>query len=115
MAILSILFGLIDEKLIELMIDKIVNKFNSIPNTGHMQIWLQRAIIKLQIAQKDLCEPLCKLVGGESIKLWNNEWLYPNNIRILENRSNIVNQDVLKALDTEIQDDEVLLFRGQSL
>ena len=115
MAILSILFGLIDEKLIELMIDKIVNKFNSIPNTGHMQIWLQRAIIKLQIAQKDLCEPLCKLVGGESIKLWNNEWLYPNNIRILENRSNIVNQDVLKALDTEIQDDEVLLFREQSL
>ncbi|WP_219809200.1 hypothetical protein, partial [Campylobacter concisus] len=77
--------------------------------------WLQRAIIKLQITQKDLCEPLCKLVGGESIKLWNNEWLYPNNIRILENRSNIINQDVLNALDAEIQDDEVLLFREQSL
>lgn len=115
MAILSILFGLIDEKLIELMVGKIVNKFNNIPNTGYMQIWLQRAIIKLQITQKDLCEPLCKLVGGESIKLWNNKWLYPNNIRILENRSNIVNQDVLNALDAEIQDDEVLLFREQSL
>ena len=115
MAILSILFGLIDEKLIESTVDKIVNKFNSIPNTGHMQIWLQRAIIKLQITQKYFCEPLCKLVGGESIKLWNNEWLHPNNIRILENRSNIVNQDVLNALDAEIQDDEVLLFRGQSL
>lgn len=115
MAILSILFGLIDEKLIELMVGKIVNKFNNIPNTGYMQIWLQRAIIKLQITQKDLCEPLCKLVGGESIKLWNNKWLYPNNIRILESRSNIVNQDVLNALDAEIQDDEVLLFREQSL
>ena len=115
MAILSILFGLIDEKLIESTVDKIVNKFNSIPNTGHMQIWLQRAIIKLQITQKYFCEPLCKLVGGESIKLWNNEWLHPNNIRILENRSNIVNQDVLNVLDAEIQDDEVLLFRGQSL
>ena len=115
MAILSILFGLIDEKLIELMVGKIVNKFNNIPNTGYMQIWLQRAMIKLQITQKDLCEPLCKLVGGESIKLWNNEWLYPNNIRILENRSNIINQDVLNALDAEIQDDEVLLFREQSL
>jgi len=115
MAILSILFGLIDEKKIEPTVDKIVNKFNSIPNTGHMQIWLQRAIIKLQITQKYFCEPLCKLVGGESIKLWNNEWLHPNNIRILENRSNIVNQDVLNTLDAEIQDDEVLLFRGQSL
>lgn len=115
MAILSILFGLIDEKKIEPTVDKIVNKFNSIPNTGHMQIWLQREIIKLQITQKYFCEPLCKLVGGESIKLWNNEWLHPNNIRILENRSNIVNQDVLNALDAEIQDDEVLLFREQSL
>lgn len=115
MAILSILFGLIDEKLIESTVDKIVNKFNSIPNTGHMQIWLQRAIIKLQITQKYFCEPLCKLVGGESIKLWNNEWLHPDNIRILENRSNIVNQDDLNALDAEIQDNEVLLFREQSL
>lgn len=115
MAILSILFGLIDKKLIESIVDKIVNKFNSIPNTGYMQIWLQRAIIKLQITQKDLCEPLCKLVGGESIKLWNNKWLHPNNIRILENRSNIINQDVLNALDAEIQDDEVLLFKEQSL
>jgi hypothetical protein len=115
MAILSILFGLIDEKKIEPTVDKIVNKFNSIPNTGHMQIWLQRAIIKLQITQKYFCEPLCKLVGGESIELWNNKWLHPNNIRILENRGNIVNQDVLNALDAEIQDDEVLLFRGQSL
>lgn len=115
MAILSILFGLIDEKKIEPTVDKIVNKFNSIPNTGHMQIWLQRAIIKLQITQKYFCEPLCKLVGGESIELWNNECLHPNNIRILENRSNIVNQDVLNALDAEIQDDEVLLFREQSL
>ena len=115
MAILSILFGLINKKSIESIVDKIVNKFNSIPNTGHMQIWLQRAIIKLQITQKYFCEPLCKLVGDEPIKLWNNEWLHPNNIRILENRSNIVNQDVLNALDTEIQDDEVLLFREQSL
>lgn len=115
MAILSILFGLIDEKKIEPTVDKIVNKFNSIPNTGHMQIWLQRAIIKLQITQKYFCEPLCKLVGGESIELWNNKWLHPNNIRILENRGNIVNQDVLNALDAEIQDDEVLLFREQSL
>ena len=115
MAILSILFGLIDEKLIELMIDKIVNKFNSIPNTGHMQIWLQRAIIKLKIRKKDFCEPLCKLVGGKSIELWNNKWLYPNNIKILQNISNIIKQDVLNDLDTEIQDDEVLLFRGQSL
>ena len=35
MAILSILFGLIDEKKIEPTVDKIVNKFNSIPNTRY--------------------------------------------------------------------------------
>ena len=115
MTILSILFGLIENDLLESIVTKIINKFNSIPNTGHMQIWLQRAIAKLPITQKDFHEPLCKLVNNESISLWNNEWLHAKNTKILENRNNIIDQNILDTLDAEIQDNEVLLFGEQSL
>ncbi len=115
MTILSILFGLIENDLLESIVKKIINKFNSIPNTGNMQIWLQRAIVKLSITQKDFHEPLCKLVNNESVNLWNNEWLHAKNIKILENRNNIIEQGIFDTLDAEIQDEEVLLFGEQSL
>lgn len=115
MTILSILFGLIDSSLLESIVNKIINKFNSISNTGHMQIWLQRAIIKLSIPEKSFDESLCKLISNESISLWNNNWLNVKHTKILENRDNIINQSILDTLDAEIQDNEVLLFGEQSL
>lgn len=115
MTILSILFGLIENDLLESIVKKIINKFNSIPNTGHMKIWLQRAIIKLSITQKSFDELLCKLISSESISLWNNDWLNSKHAKMLEDRNNIINQSILDNLDTEIQDDEVLLFAEQSL
>lgn len=115
MTILSILFGLIENDLLESIVKKIINKFNSIPNTGHMQIWLQRAIIKLSIKQKIFDESLCKFISSESISLWNNDWLNSKHAKMLEDRDNIINQSILDNLDTEIQDDEVLLFGEQSL
>jgi len=115
MTILSILFSLIENNLLELIVKKIINKFNSIPNTGHMQIWLQRAIIKLSITQKSFDESICKLISSESISLWNNDWLNSKHIKMLEDRDNIINQSILDNLDAEIQDDEVLLFGEQSL
>lgn len=115
MTILSILFGLLDIHLVELIVNKIMNKFQTIPNTGHMQIWLQRAIIKLSLTQRNFDESLCKLINNESIDLWNNDWLHVRNARILKDRNNIIEQSILDNLDAEIQDDEVLLFGEQSL
>ncbi len=47
-AILSKLFNLLDNiETIKDIVKKVINKFDNIPNTGHMQIWLQRATIKL--------------------------------------------------------------------
>lgn len=115
MTILSILFGLLDINLVESIVNKIINKFQTIPNTGHMQIWLQRAIIKLSLAQRTFDESLCKLINNEPIDLWNNDWLHGNHAQILKVRNNIIEQTILDSLDAEIQDDEVLLFGEQSL
>jgi len=115
MTILSILFGLLDINLVKSIVNKIMNKFQTIPNTGHMQIWLQRAIIKLPLPQSSFEEALCKLINNESIDLWNNDWLHVRKAGILKDRHNIIEQSILDNLDAEIQDDEVLLFGEQSL
>jgi|LauGreDrversion4_2_1035121.scaffolds.fasta_scaffold84640_2 RNA-directed DNA polymerase len=115
MAVVSILFGLLEQEQTECIVNKIINKFNAIPNTGHMQIWLQRATIKLRISKSIFDESLCKLINNESTTLWNNSWLHRTNQNLLNNRGNIIQQDILDGIDIEIQNNEVLLFGEHSL
>src|SRR5699024_1435542 len=55
------------------VINKIVNKFNLLPNTGHLQIWLQRITINYE-REQEYSELLCKKVNDSSVKIWNSEW-----------------------------------------
>ncbi|MHA1408401.1 MAG: RNA-directed DNA polymerase [Candidatus Heimdallarchaeaceae archaeon] len=75
--ILSILLSFVKDENTKLnVIMKIIKKFSTIPNTGYMEIWLQRAAISF--ANDSLFnESLCKLVSGKKpkIKIWNNEWI----------------------------------------
>ncbi|MEJ2436518.1 MAG: RNA-directed DNA polymerase [Sulfurovaceae bacterium] len=114
-AILSKLFSLInDESIILDVVNKMLKKFEDIPNTGHMQIWLQRAVIKIDNPKFKFNEKICKLVKAKGIKLWNNDWLHQNIITIIDNNP-IINQDVIKEIDKIISNKEVLLFGEQSL
>ena len=110
-AILSKLFSLIPEtSKISDIIKKVIKKFNNIPNTGHMQIWLQRAIIKLDFDENIFNESICKLVKNDNnIILWNNEWLERSIIDIFKNNS-IVDEDEMDKINKVIDSNEVLLF-----
>lgn len=110
-AILSKLFSLIPEtSKISDIIKKVIKKFNNIPNTGHMQIWLQRAIIKLDFDENIFNESICKLVKNDNnIILWNNEWLERSIIDIFKNNS-IVDEDEIDKINKVIDSNEVLLF-----
>jgi len=114
-AILSKLFSLINnEHRVLSIVKKVLRKFKNIPNTGHMQIWLQRAIIKVDNPPFKFNEKICKLINGREVTLWNNDWLHPNMITIFENNP-IINQDIIDEIDEIIGNDEVLLFGVQSL
>ena len=63
------------------IIFKIKEKFKSLPNTGHLDIWLQRVLIGCDenISNKNISfkEPICKIINGEkNISIWKNNWLY---------------------------------------
>src|SRR5690606_30772832 len=74
-AILSILFeflGSPDE--VENTLELIRKKFTNIPNTGHLEIWLQRMTLKYNF-KIDYSEKLTKKVLDHNIQLWNSDWI----------------------------------------
>lgn len=55
-------------------IDRIRTKFDSVPNVGYLEIWLQRLSLPYQrgIAY---AEKLCQIVDGTESELWDSSWL----------------------------------------
>ncbi|MFZ2967493.1 MAG: RNA-directed DNA polymerase [Sulfuricurvum sp.] len=113
-AVLSSLLILLEKDEIASVVTKIIKKFKTIPNTGHMQIWLQRAIVKLDLEDDFFDEMICKLVIGHKIDLWNNDWLQ-DEVKNIFDTYQIIDDNILDTLDKYIHEDEVLLFGEHSL
>jgi hypothetical protein len=110
MAILSKLLSLIsDEEAKKDVVAKIVTKFSSIPNTGYLEIWLQRAGLAFN-TDTTFREPVCKLVRGERMEIWNNEWISAKTLKKLLDAKGIVDQRKLKGMAAVIPEAEVRLF-----
>lgn len=109
-AILSLFIHLIesdDEK--RTVIDKIRKRFEKIPNTGHLLIWLQRITLRFD-KNYEYKEPLCRLVEGvPSIEIWNSDWLRPEFSKLIKS-SMIINQEKIEKLAPVITKTEVELF-----
>ena len=53
----------------------ICRKFSRLPNSGYLQIWMQRMTYQMKDGPI-YNEPICKIVNNEpDISLWNNTWL----------------------------------------
>jgi len=120
-AILSLLFSLLNEKdgEVEQVIKKVIKKFSNIPNTGHMELWLQRAIIKSDIDMSIFNENICKLVNGTQLSLWNNDWLHDasktkKNITNILEETSIIDKAEIERIDSIVDNNEVVLFRVQN-
>ncbi len=109
-AILSIFLEQMDDEDEKLTtIQRIQKKFEKLPNTGHMQIWLQRVTLPTQQdIQYD--EPLCKLVAGENNNLWNNEWIVSSELKNAVLPTKVIDQSIRDQLTPTIQPDEFELF-----
>lgn len=77
--IVSILSRLISQlkstKEREKIAKNICRKFSRLPNSGYLQIWMQRMTYQMKDGPI-YNEPICKIVNNEpDISLWNNTWL----------------------------------------
>ena len=84
-------------------------RFNKIPNTGHVQLWLQRVTYP-QDPKAYYAEPVCRLVAGEEAKIWNSDWITSTSMKKLLDPATMVDAVLLKEMAPTIGPDEVDLF-----
>jgi len=93
----------------QMVIEKTRKKFSKIPNTGHMEIWLQR--ITLPFAPDvDFDESLCRLVRGENEPIWNSEWILSTALKNATDAKKILSAAKIKELNPIVPKEEVALF-----
>jgi len=109
-AILSKLLNKIDsisDK--EKILDSIIKKFSRKPNTGFMEIWLQRISYPFN-SSREYTENLCHLVSGDNVSLWNSDWLKPSLGKLVDPQQ-IIDKTKLAKLSPVISNAEVDAFR----
>ena len=108
--ILSKLLSLLDDsKQKPKLFEKIRNRFDRVPNTGHLQIWLQRISRSFDEALI-YEEPLCQLVSGEDVPIWNSTWINSRQLKEALRPKKILNKKVIKKRAPVIPSSEVELF-----
>lgn len=90
---------------------KVRKKMSRVPYNGYLEIWLQRVTRPHSVAfafESD--EPICKIVGGESPKLWENDWISSIDLKSALAVSKIIVGQVSDAKEV-LEPEEVELFK----
>ena len=112
-AILSKLLSLIKAKTLKKdILNSIIKRFDKIPNTGHLQIWLQRITLKIDDTIP-YDEKLCKKIDDAKFPIWNSDWLSKDFKKLIANED-IVDRKAISEMDEVIDTKEVELFESKS-
>ena len=91
---------------------KIHEKLSQLPNTGHMEVWLQR-ISHSFVPSLGYKETLCRLVKGDSVALWNNDGITSTKLKAVLEPSKIVNKAKLRSLKPVMRPKEIEVFSSE--
>ena len=112
--ILSHLISLAPNKEKPSLWQKVRNKMSRVPYNGYLEMWLQRVIqpqaIKIPFVSN---EPVCKIVNGESLEIWENVWIASHDLKKALNTSKIIVRSVSDTAEV-IQPEEVELFKQKA-
>jgi len=111
-AILSKFLALCNTEEIGYLTNLTMKKFDKIPNTGHLQIWLQRALLKSDTTI-NFEEKLCKKIDNPNLEVWNCEWLNPN-LRNIINNTSFIDAGIIEEMSDTIDSSEVQLFETRN-
>lgn len=90
------------------LLEKVFMKLDKVPNTGILDLWLQRITLDYPLFPFD--ELLTKVVKSEDCKIWELGWLNDALKKIIE-ETKIVDEDMVKQMEPVIPSSEVELFK----
>jgi RNA-directed DNA polymerase len=91
------------------LVEKIKSKFDKLPNTGHVQLWLQR-ITHPFAPSLNFEEPLCNLVSGETSSIWNDGWIASQKLLSAIKSEGLIDHKKLSAVPPIISVEEISVF-----
>lgn len=106
-AILSKLLEL-SENSAEIM-DKIIKRFTKLPNTEHLDLWLQRITLKIE-GDFSYQGKLCKRVEDNNVEIWCSDWLKDDFKKIISSGV-IIDQKEIDEMKPVIESEEVDIFK----
>ena len=111
-AIISKIFECIPEKEKKLdYISRINKKFQKLPNTGFMDIWLQRISYKIS-PDVTYSDKLCEVTKNQNTQIWNSDWLNTTFQRAIS-QSKLINENVIEEMTPVISQKEIDAFQPQ--
>ncbi len=87
------------------IVRRVYDKFQQIPNSNLLNVWLQRLTIKIDNSLK-YNELICKKVVDGNEQIWNTDWLN-NNLKDKIKNTSIINERRVKTLKAVISKKEV--------
>ena len=109
-ALLSRLIGFIECDVEKCdVIARVRRKFGRLPNTEHMQTWLQRISYPFD-PFIDFDTPICRLVLEDDVDVWNSTWITSPDLRAAVKAQLIVDREALADVPAIVRDDEFALF-----
>ena len=108
-AILSkLIFFLDGDEDKKLICKKIEKKFQKIPNTGYMEVWLQR--LSMFFIDTTSSEDLCQLADKSDAMLWNSDWISCIQLKNCLKNPDIIDHDKKEKMEHVIPYNEVNLY-----
>ena len=93
--------------------EAILNKFSDLPNTEHLNIWLQRILYPLGINLR-YSQQLTKIVQGENLLPWNFEWISDSGLKTKIMQEKIIDTSELASIQSTIPREEIDIFVAKS-
>lgn len=86
-------------------------KMRKIPHNGYLEVWMQRVTKPKKVGISfNSTEPICRIVDGEDIELWNNSWITSGNLKKALSVKSIIVQ-AAEDIDEVMQPKEIELFK----
>lgn len=108
-AILSKLFTFLPKEKVNDVVNSILFKFQKMPNTDFIEIWLQSLSIVYK-REKQFNAKLCKkVIDKNSANIWDSSWIKED---INFSEASIINEEYISNMCEEILIEEVDLFNN---
>ncbi|MGJ8716611.1 MAG: RNA-directed DNA polymerase [Maribacter stanieri] len=108
-AILSLLINQIESiEAKKTIIARVKTKFEQIPNSSLLKVWLQRLYLKIDDSI-EYDEQLCKKVLDKNLQIWNTEWLN-DSLKAIISETKIVSEGQVESLETVVSKVEIKMF-----